>query len=123
MVAITKHLLMQRYGMLVILVKTVHEDSTQRAIEKNDRAERIARGESIPESTPKDNRERLVRDAGAAFSKVVGAVVGMGRNEQGNGSSYTFSTSNNKRNSGSGSINWRQAAKMASMASKASQRN
>ena len=108
----------------LFLVKTVHEDSTQRVLEKNDRAERIAKGESVPEPTPKDNRERLIRDAGSAFGKVVASAVGLGGNVGDNGqqrnASYTF-TSNN--NSGSGSINWRQAAKMASMAARASQRN
>ena len=85
------------------LVETVHEDSKQRVIEKEERKEAIARGESVPEQTPRDNRERLFKDASAAFGKVATAAIG------------TTSNNNTSRASGGG-INWSQAAKIAAMA-------
>jgi len=89
------------------LVETVHEDSQQRVIEKEERKEAIARGESVQEQTPRENRERLFKDASAAFGKVATAVAG--------NNSTTRSNNNTSRASGGG-INWSQAAKMASMA-------
>ena len=93
------------------LVETVHEDSKQRVIAKEERKEAIARGESVPEQTPRDNRERLFKDASAAFGKVAGAAAG---SFAGNNST-TRSNNNGSRASGGG-INWSQAAKMAAMA-------
>ena len=102
------------------LVETVHEDSKQRVLEKEERKEAIARGESVPEQTPRDNRERLFKDASAAFGKVSGAAVGGGRrsgsvNSFAGNNSTTRSNNNGSRASGGG-INWSQAAKIASMA-------
>ena len=88
------------------LVETVHEDSKQRVIDKEERKEAIARGESVQEQTPRDNRERLFKDASAAFGKVATAAAFAGNN--------STTTSNN--NNGGGGINWSQAAKMAAMA-------
>ena len=85
------------------LVETVHEDSKQRVIEREERKEAIARGESVTEPTPRDNRERLFKDASAAFSKVSGAAFG--------NNSTTRSNNNGSRASGGG-INWSQAAKL-----------
>jgi len=87
------------------LVETVHEDSKQRVIDKEERKEAIARGESVPEQTPRDNRERLFKDASAAFGKVTSAAI----------NNNSTSNNNGSRASGGG-INWSQAAKMASMA-------
>ena len=98
------------------LVETVHEDSKQRVIEKEERKEAIARGESIPEPTPRDNRERLFKDASAAFGKVAGAASGRSSNNSFAGNRSTTSNNNGSRTSGGGGINWSQAAKMASMA-------
>ena len=87
------------------LVETVHEDSKQRVIDKEERKEAIARGESVQEQTPRDNRERLFKDASAAFGKVTSAAI----------NNNSTSNNNGSRASGGG-INWSQAAKMASMA-------
>ena len=96
------------------LVQTVHEDSKQRVLEREDRAERIARGEPVQEPTQKDNRERLFKDAGAAFQKVAGAAVGGGGG--GRRSMNSFAGNNSTTNDQGGGINWKQAARMACMA-------
>ena len=98
------------------LVQTVHEDSKQRVLEREERAERIARGEPVQEPTQRDNRERLFKDAGAAFQKVAGAAVG-GGGGGGRRSMNSFSGNNSTTNDrGGGGINWKQAARMACMA-------
>ena len=91
------------------LVETVHEDSKQRVIDKEERKEAIARGESVQEQTPRDNRERLFKDASAAFGKVATAAAFAGNNS-------TTTSNNNNGSRASGGINWSQAAKMAAMA-------
>jgi len=98
------------------LVQTVHEDSKQRVLEREERAERIARGEPVQEPTQRDNRERLFKDAGAAFQKVAGAAVG-GGGGGGRRSMNSFSGNNSTTNDqGGGGINWKHAARMACMA-------
>lgn len=92
------------------LVETVHEDSKQRVIDKEERKEAIARGESVQEQTPRDNRERLFKDASAAFGKVATAAAFAGNN------STTTSNNNNGSRASGGGINWSQAAKMAAIA-------
>ena len=57
------------------LVKTIHEDSTQRVLEKEDRDAAIARGENVPQSNPSDNRERLFKDAVGAVQKMATAAI------------------------------------------------
>jgi curved DNA-binding protein CbpA len=54
------------------LVKTVHEDSTQRVLEKQDRDAAIARGENVPESS---SSERLLKDAFGAVQKMAAAAA------------------------------------------------
>lgn len=54
------------------LVKAVHEDSTQRVLEKQDRDAAIARGENVPESS---SSERLLRDAVGAVQKMAAAAA------------------------------------------------
>ncbi|KAL3797770.1 hypothetical protein ACHAWO_000387 [Cyclotella atomus] len=57
------------------LVKTVHEDSTQRVLEKEDRDAAIARGENVSQPTPDESRERLIRDAIGAVQKMAAAAT------------------------------------------------
>ena len=57
------------------LVKTVHEDSTQRALEKEDRDAAIARGENVPQPTSSESRERLIKDAVGAVQKMAAAAA------------------------------------------------
>ena len=57
------------------LVKTVHEDSTQRVIEKEERAAAIARGEPVSQPSVSQNRERLFQDAVGAVQKMAAAAA------------------------------------------------
>eukprot|EP00956_Cyclotella_meneghiniana_P017356 scaffold28201_cov56-Cyclotella_meneghiniana.AAC.2 len=57
------------------LIQTVHQDSTQRVLEKEDREAAIARGEYVTHPTPGENRERLMKDAVSAVQKMVGAAA------------------------------------------------
>lgn len=107
-------------------VQTVHEDSKQRVLERNEREAAIARGERVPEPTARESRERLFQDAGRAFQKVAGAAVG------GAGGSERIRFSVNSGNNASGrpsarsgngggageqqGFSWAQAAKLAAMA-------
>ena len=103
------------------LVKTVHEDSKQRTLEKQERREAIARGEAVPEPSPGENRERVLKDAGRAFQKVAGAAVG-GTTSQARrlGSSFGNATpGSNTVGEDRARFNWGQAAKMACMAANA----
>lgn len=59
----------------VSLVKTVHEDSTQRVLEKEDRDAAIQRGENVSQPTPDETRERLIRDAVGAVQKMAAAAA------------------------------------------------
>ena len=60
------------------LVSTIHDDSTQRMIERGEREAAIARGEKVHEPTDWEVKERLCRDAGNAFTKVLGSCSGIG---------------------------------------------
>lgn len=84
------------------LVKSVHEDSTQRALEKKEREVAIARGETVPEPSARGNRGRVFQDAGRAFQKV------------GNFSSGNNATSNSGDEKKQ--FSWKEAAKLATMA-------
>jgi len=57
------------------LVKTVHEDSTQRALEKEERDAAIARGERVSQPTASESRERIIQDAVGAVSKMAAAAA------------------------------------------------
>jgi curved DNA-binding protein CbpA len=57
------------------LVKTVHEDSTQRVLEKEERDAAIARGENVTQPTPNETRERLIKDAVGAVQKMAVAAA------------------------------------------------
>lgn len=57
------------------LVKTVHEDSTQRVLEKEERAAAIARGEPVSQPSACQNRERLFQDAVGAVQKMAAAAA------------------------------------------------
>mmetsp|Transcript_26725 Transcript_26725/g.57466 ORF Transcript_26725/g.57466 Transcript_26725/m.57466 type:complete len:282 (+) Transcript_26725:95-940(+) len=98
------------------MVKTVHEDSRQRVLDKEERGAALARGETVPEPSRKESRERVFQDAGRAFQKVAGAAVG--------GSSSTGRTGvkscsgNNAADNNSG-FSWKEAAKLATMAASA----
>ena len=87
------------------LVKSVHEDSTQRALEKKERGAAIARGETVPEPSARGNRGRVFQDAGRAFQKV------------GNFSSGNNATSNSGDEKKQ--FSWKEAAKLATMAASA----
>lgn len=60
------------------LVETIADDSTQRIIEKGEREAAIARGERVREPTEKEVKERVCRDAGNAFTRVLGGCSGLG---------------------------------------------
>ncbi len=83
------------------LVQTVHEDSKQRALEKEERAAAIARGETVREPTSRESKERVFQDAARGFQKVAGASVGGGVNNVGGRRSinYSFSAGNKNGNS------------------------
>lgn len=119
------------------LVKTVHEDSAQRCLEKRERQAAIARGEKVPQPGGTSEGKRRFQDAGKAFEKAAGAAVGGGGSSQSNNanqksnnrSSYftsNRSTTNNdsattsNNNNGGGDdksqFDWAQAAKIAGMA-------
>ena len=57
------------------LVQTVHEDSTKRMVEKEERESRIARGEKVEEPSPSEGRERLMKDALGAVQKMAAAAA------------------------------------------------
>mmetsp|Transcript_8528 Transcript_8528/g.18445 ORF Transcript_8528/g.18445 Transcript_8528/m.18445 type:complete len:333 (+) Transcript_8528:201-1199(+) len=119
------------------LVKTVHEDSTQRALERKERDAAVARGESVPERKTTGNRERVFRDAGTAFQKM-GASMGGGAASSNNRTNVHFNYSSGNRNNTGGAdrtnnndnydVNstsesnersqfpWKEAAKLATMA-------
>ena len=86
-------------------VKTVHEDSTKRALERDQRRAAIERGESVEEPTVGETRERLFKDAGRTAQRVAGAAVG-GSSARTNGGDR-------------GQFSWQKAAKLACMAANA----
>lgn len=91
------------------LVKTVHEDSKQRALEKRERDAAIARDE-VPEHSTRGSRSRAFQDAGNVFQKV-GTSMG--------GSPSSKRTSNNVTSNSEGEkgqFPWKEAAKLATMA-------
>ena len=113
------------------LVQTVHEDSKQRMLEREDRAAAIARGERVQEPSAKESKERVFSDAGRAFKTVAGAAVAgssSSRNVRVNnmsfgGNKHNGATSNGNRDGGNNNneangvqFNWGQAAKLAAMA-------
>lgn len=113
------------------LVKTVHEDSKQRVLERDERRAAIARGEPVPESSARESRDRVFQDAGRAFQKVAGAAVGGGgpspstnRANAMNSFMRDGTASTRGRNSSGGDggqqgFSWQQAAKLACMAAEA----
>mmetsp|Transcript_10676 Transcript_10676/g.22637 ORF Transcript_10676/g.22637 Transcript_10676/m.22637 type:complete len:300 (-) Transcript_10676:1015-1914(-) len=91
------------------LVKTVHEDSKQRALEKRERDAAIARGE-VPEPSTRGSRSRAFQDAGSMFQK---AGTSMG------GFTSSKRTSNDVTSNSEGEkpqFPWKEAAKLATMA-------
>jgi curved DNA-binding protein CbpA len=93
------------------LVQSVHTDSQQRVLERREREAAIARGESVPEPTTTETRERLFKDAKNTAQKVAEAAFG------GASSSSTSSNATTCANNGRGSgMSWGQAAKLAAMA-------
>jgi len=104
------------------LVLSVHEDSKQRVLEKEERSAAMARGETVPEFSTSERRERMFKDAGQAFQKMAGAAVG-GTSTTGKASSENSSSGNRSVNSssggGQGQFSWKEAAKLAAMAASA----
>lgn len=109
------------------LVKSLHEDSTQRVIEKDERDAAIARGESVPEHTAGEGKERILKDAIGLFQKVAAAAcsgvcsgnggsVNIQFGRRGNANSAESSTKTGGGNDGSTRISWSQTAKFATMA-------
>ena len=109
------------------LVKSLHEDSTQRVIEKDERDAAIARGESVPEHTAGEGKERILKDAIGLFQKVAAAAcsgvcsgnggsVNIQFGRRGNANSAESSTKTGGGNDGSTRMSWSQTAKFATMA-------
>ncbi|KAL3796862.1 hypothetical protein HJC23_008815 [Cyclotella cryptica] len=57
------------------LVKTLHEDSTQRVLQREERAAAIARGEPVTQHSATQNRERLFQDAIGVVQKMAAAAA------------------------------------------------
>ncbi|KAL7493219.1 hypothetical protein ACHAWT_002259 [Skeletonema menzelii] len=87
------------------LVQSVHTDSQQRFLERQEREAAISRGESVPEPV---TRDRVFKDAKNSAQKVAQAAFG-GSSSSSNATTYV----NNGRGSG---VSWGQAAKLAAMA-------
>jgi len=90
------------------LVQSVHTDSQQRVLDREERDAAIARGESVPEPV---TRDRIFKDAKNTAQKVAEAAFGGASSTTSN--TTTFATTNNSRGSG---MSWGQAAKLAAMA-------
>jgi len=91
------------------LVKTVHEDSKQRALEKRERDAAIARGE-VPEPSTRGSRSRAFHDADNVFQKAGTSMGGYPSSKR---------TSNNVTSNSEGEkpqFPWKEAAKLATMA-------
>lgn len=95
------------------LVKTVHEDSKQRTLERRERDAAIARGESVPESKARGGREQIFKDAGKAFQNVSTAMGGSSGTKQ-RANNDTTTTSNGE--GGKGQFSWKEAAKLVGTA-------
>ena len=81
------------------LVQTVHEDSTKRMVEKEEREAKIARGEKVEEPTPSDSRERLMKDALGAVQKMAAAAAAFATplSEDGSGQHAGYTQPNNSQ--------------------------
>jgi len=100
------------------LVQTVHEDSTQRALENRERSAAIARGEKIPDTPKRDGREQIFKDASKVFQKVAGVAVGGGVSSS-TGQFNVRSCAASKSTNNSTGFSWGEAAKIAVMAATA----
>lgn len=105
------------------LVKTVHEDSKQRALEKREREAAIARGETVPESFTRGNRERVFQGMGKAFQNMGTSMGGSSTTTQTNENTARGADENGQypentaRGGGEkGQFPWKEAAKLATMA-------
>lgn len=90
------------------LVQSVHTDSQQRVLERQEREAAISRGESVPEPTATDTRERLFKDAKNTAQKVAGSAF--------SGASSSANTTTCVNNGRGSSVSWAQAANLAAMA-------
>ena len=97
------------------LVQSVHTDSRQRVLEREEREAAVARGESIPEPSATDKRDRLFKDAKNTAQKVAEAAFGGGASSSTNSATYTNMNYSNNNGRGSG-MTWGQAAQLAAMA-------
>ena len=89
------------------LVQSVHTDSQQRVLERQEREAAISRGESVPEPTATDTRERLFKDA-KNTAQVAGSAF--------SGASSSANTTTCVNNGRGSSVSWAQAANLAAMA-------
>ena len=106
------------------LVKSVHEDSVQRVLEKEERDAAIARGESVPRHSASQGRDRMLQDAVKTFQKVAeAAMCGVSssnvqaRMNSSSGNNNNATTSNNAGSNGK--ISWEHVVNFATMAADA----
>ena len=91
------------------LVQSVHTDSQQRVLDREERNAAIARGESVPEPV---TRDRIFKDAKNTAQKVAEAAFG-GASSTSNTTTFATTAPNKSRGSG---MSWGQAAQLAAMA-------
>lgn len=94
------------------LVKTVHDDSTQRVLEKREREAANARGE-VPKPPTKTSRNSVFDDAGDMFQRMGTSMGGVSFTKQrtGNNQNARSNTGGEKEQ-----FPWREAAKVTMMA-------
>ncbi|KAL7462618.1 hypothetical protein ACHAXS_002997 [Conticribra weissflogii] len=109
------------------LVKSVHEDSRLRVLEREEREARIRRGEAVEEPRV-DERERIIKDVFGTVRRVAEAAImggcgGGGCGEGGisgssslDGNEYDHDRGNSGNSNNRGGLSWGHAVKFAGMA-------
>lgn len=108
------------------LVKSVHADSRQRVLEREEREARIRRGEAVEEPRV-DERERIIKDVFGTVRRVAEAAImggcggGCGEGSTSGPSSFdgndnNYDRGNNGNSNNRGGMSWGQAVKFAGMA-------